>query len=302
VTRIDVAICTWNRSALLAQTLERLMQIRVPTEVEWKLLVVNNNSTDATNDVLEAFASRLPLRWVLEPLPGLSSARNRAVSEVLGDYVIWTDDDVLVDPDWIAGYARAFKTWPEAAVFGGPVHPWFDGTPPRWLADHWQRVAIAYAVRQFGDTPFPLDPLRLPFGANFAFRTEVLREYRFDPTLGRGPDSYLSGEETLVIREMLAAGHTGWWVPDAAVQHFIPRDRQSVRYLRRIFIGQGELECRGVTYEPAPELFGHPRWLLRRALAAEARYRWSRLTQAPDVWLDRLIEAAHVWGRVRAAS
>jgi glycosyltransferase involved in cell wall biosynthesis len=105
--RIEIVICTWNRATLLAQTLERLRQLRPPAGAEWRLLVVNNNSRDHTADVLRSFADRLPLRSVFEPEPGLSNARNRAIVETTGDYLVWTDDDVLVAHDWLEAYVAA---------------------------------------------------------------------------------------------------------------------------------------------------------------------------------------------------
>jgi hypothetical protein len=299
--KIDVAICTWNRSSLLAQTLSRLTELNVPRDAVWRLLVIDNNSTDATAEVIGSFADRLPLRSVFEPQPGQASARNRAVSETQADYVIWTDDDVLVAPNWLDAYAQAFRTWPDAAFFGGPVEPWFDGTPPRWLADHWQLVAGVFAVRELGEESFQFDALRVPYGANFAVRVAVQREYRYDPSLGVRPGSEVRGEEVQILRQMLAAGHTGWWVPDARVQHFVPHQRQSVAYLRRFFVGQGEVQSRGFGRADVPRLFGRPRWLWKQALAAEIRYRWSRATAPPDVWLDRLIEASTAWGHLKAA-
>jgi glycosyltransferase involved in cell wall biosynthesis len=298
--KIDIAICTWNRSSLLAQTLLRLMELSIPPEVEWQLLVINNNSTDDTADVLTSFESRLPLSPVFEPQPGQAQARNRALSETRADYVIWTDDDVLVDPGWLAAYARAFQRWPDAAFFGGPVEPWFEGTPPRWLADHWQQVANVFAVRALGDEVLAFDANRVPYGANFAVKIAIHREYAYDPTLGLRPGSEVRGEETQILRRMLADGHTGWWVPDAKVRHFVPRARQSLSYLRRFLIGQGELQGRELSYGPASQLFGRPRWLVRRALAAEARYQWSRLTAPPEVWLARLVDAATMWGQLKA--
>jgi glucosyl-dolichyl phosphate glucuronosyltransferase len=297
--RIDVAICTWNRSSLLAQTLERLLDLNIPPGVEWELLVVDNNSTDATAEVLRGFQPRLPLRSVFEPRPGQANARNRALHETRATYLIWTDDDVLVDLEWIAAYSRAFQKHPDAAVFGGPIEPWFDGTPPRWLADHWQQVASVFAVRQLGDEPFEFDDARVPYGANFAVKTAVQREYPYDPSLGLRPGSEVRGEETHMIRRMLAAGHTGWWVPDAKVRHFIPRHRQSVRYVRQVIAGVGEVRWREWT---SPRLIDAPRLLLKKAVAAEARYRWSRLTDRPDVWLARLREAARAWGHWKGAS
>lgn len=299
---IDVAICTWNRCALLAQTLERLCALEVPPHLSWQVIVVDNNSTDATPDVLRRFSGRLPLRSAFETRQGLANARNRVIDETTADYVLWTDDDVLVDPHWLSAYGQAFRERRGAAFFGGPVEPWFDGTPPRWLMQHWKEVANVFATRQLGDTAFQFDSTRVPYGANYAVRADVQREYRYDSSLGRRPGSNVGGEETLVLRQMLSAGHTGWWVPDAKVLHFVPHERQTVAYLRRFFIGQGELQGRSHPYDPAPRVFGRPRWLVRRALAAEARYQWSRWTTTPDVWLKKLIDAAIIWGHVQAAA
>ena len=71
---------------------------------------------------------------------------------------------MLVDRRWLAAYAQAFERWPTAAFFGGPIEPWFEGTPPRWLAEHWRKVAHAYAVRELGDVPFPFNDSQLPYG------------------------------------------------------------------------------------------------------------------------------------------
>jgi glucosyl-dolichyl phosphate glucuronosyltransferase len=299
---IEIAICTWNRGPLLARTLSRLESLRVPADVEWRVLVVNNNSTDTTGQVLARHLRRLPMRSVFEPRPGLANARNRAVRESQAEYLVWTDDDVLVEADWLAGYAGAFRAHPEAGFFGGPVEPWFEGAPPRWLEQNWALAEVAFAVRRFGTVEFRFDAARLPFGANCAVRLDVQRQFPYDPTLGRRPDSSVSGEETTLLKQLLAAGYEGWWVPGARVRHFIPRDRQSTGYLRRIFGGQGELQGRALSTGAAPRLFGRPRWLLKQAVKAEARYRWSRATAAPEVWVADLIEAARTWGRLKAHS
>src|SRR5215213_3679943 len=96
VMRFTVAICTWNRAALLPEVLGRLARARPPAG-GWELLVVNNNSTDDTERVLDAFAGRLPLRRAFEQRQGLSHARNTAVKEATGEYLVWTDDDALVE-------------------------------------------------------------------------------------------------------------------------------------------------------------------------------------------------------------
>ena len=299
--RIDVAICTWNRCRLLAATLERLQDIEIPQNVDWHVIVIANNCTDNTAATLQSFAGRLPLRTIFEPRPGLSNARNRAVAEATGDYLVWTDDDVLVDRRWLAAYAQAFERWPTAAFFGGPIEPWFEGTPPRWLAEHWRKVSHVFAVRELGDVPFPFDGSQLPYGANCAFRMDVQRRYSFDPSLGVRPGISLRGEEVQVMRQMLADGLMGWWVPEARVRHYIPRHRQSLRYLRQVFHGYGKLRGRRLPTSDGPRWFGRPRWLWRRALVAEARYWRRRVTSGPDAWLTALKETATAWGELEGA-
>src|SRR5260370_34261599 len=105
--RASVIICTWNRPRLLDQTLEQMARLRLPPDVAWELLVVNNNCTDQTDTVLRRHQSRLPLRRILEPRQGLSHARNAAAAAARGEILLWTDDDVLVDRDWLAAYLLA---------------------------------------------------------------------------------------------------------------------------------------------------------------------------------------------------
>ena len=57
--RLTVAICTRNRSAFLRQTLRQMTRLTLPPEVEWELLVVNNNCVDDTDEVINSFKTRL---------------------------------------------------------------------------------------------------------------------------------------------------------------------------------------------------------------------------------------------------
>ena len=103
-TDYTIAICTWNRAERLTQTLTRLLDLKIPEGVSWQLLVVDNNSTDHTQEVLRRFEGQLPLSHHFEPRQGKSHALNRGVRHATGRWILWTDDDVLVPPDWLAGY------------------------------------------------------------------------------------------------------------------------------------------------------------------------------------------------------
>jgi glycosyltransferase involved in cell wall biosynthesis len=294
---LTVAVCTWNRSRLLRQCLEQMTRLDIPSGVDWELLVVNNNCTDDTDAVITAFDSRLPIRRLFEPKPGKSFALNRAVCEACGEYILWTDDDGLVNQDWLAAYVQAIQRWPGAAFFGGPVRPWFPATPPRWLMRVWPQVATAYAARDLGAEPFQFDGgNRLPYGVNWAIRLKEQRRYEYSPCLGPQPGSHIRGEELSLMGALLADGCQGWWVPNAGVQHCIPLERMTTRYLRNYFLGQGQYLA---TIEPTwngPTLLGKPRWLWRHIVTAELRYRIRRLTSPPEIWIHELIAASMAWG------
>ncbi len=133
--QVTVAICTWNRCDLLRQTLEQMTRLLIPAGLEYEILVVDNNSTDATEQVVTSFATRLPVRYVFESTPGKSFACNRAMRETRGDYILWTDDDVLVAETWLEAFMAGVQQFPEAAAFGGTIVPWFTAPPDPEMCD-----------------------------------------------------------------------------------------------------------------------------------------------------------------------
>jgi len=298
--RTTVAICTWNRSSLLRRTLEEMTRLRIPPEVEWELLVVNNNSTDDTDQVVESFSDRLPLRLLHEPSPGKSHALNHAVREASGEYILFTDDDVLVDEEWIAGYARAFRRWPEAVIFGGPIRPWFDGTPPEWLERTFHQIEYAFAALDLGPEPRPFGGHDVPFGANMAMRSAEHKHNLYDPALGPRPGSGLRGEEITLVKRMLAEGAEGWWVPEAEVRHFIPAHRQNLVYVREWYRGWGEYLAQVPAEVGRGRLLGRPLWLWREVVETELRYRYRKAAGDPEEWMEALKAASVARGRFDA--
>ena len=296
---LSVAICTWNRSALLRETLDALTALDVPPQLRWELVVVNNNCTDGTPRVLHDFYDRLPLTVVNETRQGLSHARNAAVARCSGDYIVWTDDDVRVQHGWLTAYARAIDACPNACFFGGPIMPRFEHTPPSWLIQVWPRVASAYAERALGDSPLRFDGEKLtPFGANFVIRRSDQLRHLYDTRLGARANSLVLGEEIRVVQSLLAEGGEGWWVPEARVEHHVPSHRMTVRYLRRYFAGVGammELLDEGRRAPATDRSFAA--W--RLALEQEYEFRKARLRLPPERWINDLIVSSMTWGRLR---
>ena len=223
--RLTVAICTWNRAALLDQTLTGMRELTLPPGVSWELLVVDNNSTDDTKAVVAKHAASLPVVYLFEPKQGHSNARNCAIEAADSDLLIWTDDDVIVDSRWLAEYAAAAERFPDAAFFGGTIDPWFSVPPPPWVVRNLPALHGPFAIRQLGPEVRKLADAELVFGASLAFRTPLLKQHRFNPELGRNGTGMLSGDETDLLARLRLLGHYGVWVGTAKVRHYIPADR-----------------------------------------------------------------------------
>jgi glycosyltransferase involved in cell wall biosynthesis len=297
---VTVAVCTWNRSGLLDQTLAGLRHLRIPAGAEWELLVVNNNCTDDTDAVIARHAPHLPLRRVFEPEQGLSHARNCAVREAGGELLVWTDDDVLADPAWLAAHVQAAADWPKAAFFGGPVAPWFAVPPPGWVARNLDLLACMYAIQQLTAEVRPLAAGESPVGANMAFRTDVLRSCPFDPALGRMGSRLVGGEELDVFDRLRAAGAQGVWVGTARVQHYIPPQRLTRAYVRQWQLGCGRTLVRGNAGRLGKAVWGVPRWALRR-YAVSTLKAWCFRPGGGRRWLRAFLDAAHARGVIAEA-
>ena len=276
---ITVAICTWNRAKLLDQTLAQMQKLRVPEGVTWELLVVNNNSTDDTEVVLDRYLSKLPLRRFLEPRQGQSHARNCAIQAAAGEFLIWTDDDVLVDPEWLASYSVAFRDSEESVAFwGGSVEPWFEKPLPRAMARGLPEVNSGFCgVQVASDDEVDSQGMHLPMGANFAVRAAVARRMGFDPTFGKVGASQFTGDDFQFMRQILAAGLRGRWVTGATVKHYVCPSRLRLMSILDWYYQLGRTKVR--LYGPGedPKLWGAPRWMYRRTLEYGLTGPWSMI-------------------------
>jgi hypothetical protein len=300
---ITVAICTLNRAESLRRTLDSLAAMRLPDHLDWEVLVVDNGCADHTDAVIEAFAGRLPIRREFEPRRGHTPARNHAVDAAKGEYIVWTDDDVVVDPGWLAAYAEAFCHRPEAALFGGPVIPRYASPAPAWLTESLTVVGPMVAFRDFGAEPIPLSIAghRIPYGPSFALRAAEHRKFRYDPAFGVGPGQQRVGEETDVIARVLQSGATGYWVPAARVEHCIGAERQTLDYVVRFFANLGDTAA----FRGAKEIagvrfwFGVPRWACRQLIEGWLGYHLHRLISPAPVWMAHLKAYAMATGAIR---
>ena len=240
----SVVICTRNRASSLQRTLNSIVEAAANVASDdapgWEVLVVDNGSTDDTQETVARFEDRLPIRSVVQPIAGLSNARNAGIDAAQGRFLLWTVDDVLVDQAWLSSYQRAFLSQPETGIFGGRAVPQYEEPAVSWFVDNQRHLSSLLAIR---DAPewTEIKPGQLPFGLNFAVRRDIQVQHRFNPDLGVAPGRRIGGEESSMLRAALASGATGRWVWDATVYHLIPAARQSLNYVYDYYSAQGFL-------------------------------------------------------------
>lgn len=226
-TKVTVAVPTYNRAAMLRQTLAGIVAQRFPRD-HFEILVIDNASTDATRAVVADFASARPIpRYIFEPQQGLDFARNRAIAEAQGEFMVFCDDDVAMRTDWLAQIAvplLADAGSRRIGAVGGEVVPVFPDGAPDWVRGWHSPLAFRPDVG-------PLEPRQNPMGANLALPKWIFDELgRFDPHLDRCAGTYFSGGDTEMLRRIRAAGYEVWFAPDAAVQHHLPASRTTFSY------------------------------------------------------------------------
>lgn len=227
--KVTVAILTYNRAKFLEQTLAGIAQQQFPRD-HYEVLVVDNNSTDHTREVVAAFANARPApRHIFETTQGLDHARNRAIKEARGEIVVFADDDILVAPDWLAQLTVPLMADHPRKIgaIGGEVIPVFpDGLPP-WVAE-W------HAPLGFRRDTGPLDAKHSPMGANLAVPRWIFQELGpFSTALDRSGKNLFGGGDTELIRRIRAAGWEIWFAPGAAVKHQMPASRTTFSYAAR---------------------------------------------------------------------
>jgi glycosyltransferase involved in cell wall biosynthesis len=299
--RTSVLVCTRNRAESLARTLDALCRCAPPRR-SWQVVAVDNGSRDTTRSTLERFRGRLPLHVVHEPAYGLSQARNTAVAHAGGDYLLWTDDDATPSPGWLRAYESAFDAHPEAAFFGGPIRPHFQGTPPGWLLPSLPLIRNAFAGLELpGAAHLDARSPHLPYGANMALRASEARAHPFDLRLGRHPGRhFMTGEESDVLRRIADGGGTGVWLAEAPVDHWIDADRQTLAHVRHYFTGVGFVGTRRALEAGRTTGLGARLRLLRRIAWQDAVYLGARAVGRRAVWMPALREASRLRGRLRA--
>jgi GT2 family glycosyltransferase len=285
---VSVVISTHNRSDVLVLTIESLAA-QESRGTRYEVIVVDNNSTDQTQQVVREAAARghSHLRLLFEPRPGVSHGRNAGIRAAAAPIVAFTDDDVCVDRHWVANIKRAFDKYPDVDYITGKVLPRWEGERPAWLTpDNWGGPCV---LRDRGDAPISGVPGTFFPGwatCNLAVRRRLIDR------IGTFSGEFDRGEDLEFILRVWRADLRGMYVPDVIVTHRVPADRMTKAYHRGWHVAEGRIRARlrykeifdaegRIRTEPldGPRLLGTPAFLYRELFHESKRWlraRWRR--------------------------
>jgi glucosyl-dolichyl phosphate glucuronosyltransferase len=255
---LTVLFATRNGESVLPRTLEAYCRADNPP-CGWKLVVIDNGSTDSTPVILRSFKNRLPLEIFSYPTAGQNRARNFGLHALEGRLAILPDDDAIPDPFFLCAWAKYLNERLDYELLGGTIDLFFDVPPPKWVLANKVHFALQYSLRNLPEGPIEADQI---FGPNMAVRRSVFDNgFRFDETMG--PDGwdpiYPMGGETEFLRRVGRSGAKSWFARSPRVEHIIRCNHLSRSYWAKRFYRHG----RGVARQTWEANRAPPSYILR---------------------------------------
>lgn len=280
--KFSVVIATFNRANDLRKTLVSVAAL-TPT-APWEVIVVDNNSTDETRQVVADAQATFPveLSYVFEQEQGRSAALNAGIRSARGEVIATTDDDVQLQPDWLDKAGEALEAL-QCDYVGGKVLPVWPAAQPDWIPNHGGKQWAVLALLDYGPSPVPFFKFahRVPMGVNMAFRrTAFERAGLWSNRVGRKKGTLLGQEVREWMLRARDAGLRGYYTPSMVVHHVIQPDRLEKAYFRRWFYWNGVSrallyrdawidmqapESTDLDFSRVPHILGVPRFFYRQA-------------------------------------
>jgi glycosyltransferase involved in cell wall biosynthesis len=236
---VSVIVCCHNSISLLKETIKHLSSQKVSPEVDWEIVVVDNASTDGTAAFALAewqkYETDTPFLVVEEPVPGLSNARKRGISQARYEYLVFCDDDNWLAEDYVDNVFRLFGHDPKIAILGGTGTAEFEDKTckPVWFDDYYHSYAVSPGAEQdaFMDTVY---------GAGMAVRKSVLQRVIDENPLflsGRNKNKLSAGDDSELCLRVRLLGYTILRSAQLTFKHFLTCKRLTWDYLKKLHTG-----------------------------------------------------------------
>jgi glycosyltransferase involved in cell wall biosynthesis len=231
---------------MLGAALESIASQQMGTSLAWEILVVANNCTDNTDQVVQRYQHdpRIPiLRLVHEPRQGVAFARKLGMRLARGRWIAFIDDDCRLSADWVEEAVGFASAHPRAGGFAGRNQLEWEQPP----TDLCVAYGESFARQDFGESTcrLPAAQGRLPCGAGLVLRRQAVLASGYLESgilVGREPRRVGAGEDTEIALHLHTRGWEFWYTPALRLRHFIPANRMSLSYMCRLHRGFGRAE------------------------------------------------------------
>jgi len=299
---VTLIVCTFNRARDLHELLETAVVQETGGEFTYEVLVVDNNSTDETREVVEHFISAGPasVRYLFEAKQGKSHALNTGLKAAQGHIYTIVDDDFILPSSWVLNIYRAFRLHPEVSFIGGKVLPLWQEDPPPWLTrEHWSAIAMA----DYGEEEFYTDADHQICLLACSFRTaDVKAAGGYRPELGVTSGQIGGTEDIDLLQRLWQSGRKGIYLPHIWFHHKVTADRGTKQYHRRWHQEHGVFYAvmREKEFESSSaRFFDVPAHVYRQAVRNAAALIKHSLLGKSDQAFDREIELRFLLGFMR---
>lgn len=229
---LNVLFSTRNGGHTLGRVLDGYSRCTPPLD-GWRMIVVDNGSSDSTPDLLSAWSRTLPLTVATHQEPGKNGALNHALSLASGDFLVFTDDDAVPASDFLLEWDKMRRSVPEFSVFGGTIEPVFPAPLPPHLTASTHHFDVLYAQISLPSGPMSHTDV---YGPNMAIRAAVFTSgLRFNEEIGPNATihNYAMGSESELCDRLSAAGHKFWFNSGAHVSHLVRSDQMTGDFFTR---------------------------------------------------------------------
>jgi len=238
---ISVIICTYNRCESLKSVLYNLIEQEGISNINYEVLIIDNNSTDNTKAISEEFSKKYPglFRYFFEGKQGKTFALNKGIREAKGDVLAFTDDDVIIDKGWIASIIKAFDENKNCNAFGGRVNAILPNNLkiPKWIVKEgpYKNIGGPLVEHNNGESikSYHKKGMYAPTGANMFFHKIIFEKYGyFKEFLNERVKNIPMAEDTEYCFRLLRNKEEILYIPDAIVYHPVYIERLSKKYFR----------------------------------------------------------------------